>query len=65
MPARRQRRQPLRFLTSEGELPACGHGTIAALAFLANRAEGRERFPSEPAHGGARRHSTAPHPSPL
>ncbi|MGW5424027.1 PhzF family phenazine biosynthesis protein [Streptomyces sp. NPDC003943] len=25
----------LRFFTSEGELPACGHGTIAALALLA------------------------------
>jgi trans-2,3-dihydro-3-hydroxyanthranilate isomerase len=24
----------LRFLTSEGELPACGHGTIAAIAVL-------------------------------
>ncbi|MGD3112062.1 PhzF family phenazine biosynthesis protein [Streptomyces sp. YGL11-2] len=32
----------LRFFTAEGELPACGHGTIAALAFLADRAEGRE-----------------------
>ncbi|MFD9727320.1 PhzF family phenazine biosynthesis protein [Streptomyces sp. NPDC059072] len=28
----------LRFFTSEGELPACGHGTVAALAFLASRA---------------------------
>ncbi|MFC7261103.1 PhzF family phenazine biosynthesis protein [Streptomyces lutosisoli] len=28
----------LRFFTSEGELPACGHGTVAALAFLAARA---------------------------
>ncbi|MEV5752113.1 PhzF family phenazine biosynthesis isomerase [Actinoallomurus sp. NPDC052308] len=28
----------LRFFTSEGELPACGHGTVAALAFLAERA---------------------------
>ncbi|MFD1930289.1 PhzF family phenazine biosynthesis protein [Nonomuraea mangrovi] len=28
----------LRFFTAEGELPACGHGTIAALAFLAERA---------------------------
>ncbi|MGW1071449.1 PhzF family phenazine biosynthesis protein [Streptomyces sp. NPDC002537] len=27
----------LRFFTSEGELPACGHGTIAALALLAAR----------------------------
>ncbi|MFF3886100.1 PhzF family phenazine biosynthesis protein [Streptomyces sp. NPDC001914] len=24
-----------RFFTTEGELPACGHGTVAALAFLA------------------------------
>ncbi|WP_406332245.1 PhzF family phenazine biosynthesis protein [Streptomyces sp. NBC_00203] len=30
----------LRFFTSEGELPACGHGTVAALAFLAARAGG-------------------------
>ncbi|MGW2304312.1 PhzF family phenazine biosynthesis protein [Streptomyces sp. NPDC001809] len=29
----------VRFFTSEGELPACGHGTVAALAFLASRAE--------------------------
>ncbi|MBU2662657.1 PhzF family phenazine biosynthesis protein [Actinoplanes bogorensis] len=28
----------LRFYTAEGELPACGHGTVAALAFLADRA---------------------------
>jgi PhzF family phenazine biosynthesis protein len=28
----------LRFFTSEGELPACGHGTVAALAFLAGHA---------------------------
>ncbi|MFI1073426.1 PhzF family phenazine biosynthesis protein [Streptomyces puniciscabiei] len=32
----------LRFFTAERELPACGHGTIAAVAFLADRAEGRE-----------------------
>ncbi|MFI8826057.1 PhzF family phenazine biosynthesis protein [Streptomyces sp. NPDC053431] len=32
----------LRFFTSEGELPACGHGTVAALALLAAR-EGGER----------------------
>lgn len=30
----------LRFFTAEGELPACGHGTVAALAFLAGRAGG-------------------------
>lgn len=29
----------MRFFTSEGELPACGHGAVAALAFLAARAE--------------------------
>ncbi|MGY4983644.1 PhzF family phenazine biosynthesis protein [Streptomyces sp. 900105755] len=28
----------LRFFTAEGELPGCGHGTIAALAVLAERA---------------------------
>lgn len=28
----------LRFFTAVGELPACGHGTVAALAFLAERA---------------------------
>ncbi|GIE02264.1 hypothetical protein Adu01nite_36140 [Paractinoplanes durhamensis] len=27
----------VRFFTSEGELPACGHGTVAALAWLAQR----------------------------
>lgn len=32
----------LRFFTAEGELPACGHGTVAALAFLAERAGGRK-----------------------
>ncbi|MER6122041.1 PhzF family phenazine biosynthesis isomerase [Streptomyces sp. NPDC001795] len=32
----------LRFFTATGELPACGHGTVAALAFLAERAGGRE-----------------------
>lgn len=32
----------LRFFTAEGELPACGHGTVAALAFLAERAGGAE-----------------------
>jgi PhzF family phenazine biosynthesis protein len=30
----------LRFFTATGELPACGHGTVAALAFLAERAGG-------------------------
>lgn len=28
----------LRFFTAEGELPACGHGTVAALAYLAEQA---------------------------
>ncbi|MHA6758369.1 PhzF family phenazine biosynthesis protein [Streptacidiphilus sp. PAMC 29251] len=32
----------LRFFTAEGELPGCGHGTVAALAFLARRAGGAE-----------------------
>src|SRR3954464_8487565 len=27
----------VRFFTSAGELPACGHGTVAALALLAHR----------------------------
>jgi trans-2,3-dihydro-3-hydroxyanthranilate isomerase len=30
-------RASLRFFTAEGELPACGHGTVAALAVLADR----------------------------
>jgi trans-2,3-dihydro-3-hydroxyanthranilate isomerase len=33
----------LRFFTAEGELPACGHGTVAAVALLAERA-GEEAF---------------------
>jgi predicted PhzF superfamily epimerase YddE/YHI9 len=33
----RDRDVVLRFFTAEGELPACGHGTVAALAFLADR----------------------------
>jgi PhzF family phenazine biosynthesis protein len=33
----------LRFCTAEGDLPACGHGTVAALAVLADRA-GREEY---------------------
>jgi trans-2,3-dihydro-3-hydroxyanthranilate isomerase len=32
---RDQPRAALRFFTAAGELPACGHGTVAALAFLA------------------------------
>lgn len=33
----------LRFFTSAGELPACGHGTVAALAVLAQRS-GNDRY---------------------
>lgn len=33
----------LRFFTGEGELPACGHGTVAALALLALRYGGDHR----------------------
>ena len=32
----------LRFFTAEGELPACGHGTVAALALLAERSGAEE-----------------------
>ncbi|MFD7863683.1 PhzF family phenazine biosynthesis protein, partial [Streptomyces sp. NPDC059783] len=32
----------LRFFTAEGELPACGHGTVAALALLAVREGGSD-----------------------
>src|ERR687887_878418 len=32
----------LRFFTAAGELPACGHGTVAALAVLAKRSRTRE-----------------------
>lgn len=39
-------RATLRFFTSAGELPACGHGTVAALAVLAGRA-GTERIEAE------------------
>jgi PhzF family phenazine biosynthesis protein len=31
----------LRFFTATGELPGCGHGTVAALAFLAERSGGQ------------------------
>jgi trans-2,3-dihydro-3-hydroxyanthranilate isomerase len=33
----------LRFFTATGELPACGHGTVAALAFLAEQS-GRAEY---------------------
>jgi trans-2,3-dihydro-3-hydroxyanthranilate isomerase len=32
----------LRFFTASGELPACGHGTVAVLALLAGRTRARE-----------------------
>ena len=32
----------LRFFTATGELPACGHGTVAALAFLAHAGQRAE-----------------------
>lgn len=32
----------LRFFTAEGELPACGHGTVAAVAYLAGGRRGGE-----------------------
>jgi trans-2,3-dihydro-3-hydroxyanthranilate isomerase len=34
----------LRFFTSAGELPACGHGTVAALAYLADGDDYRIRL---------------------
>lgn len=34
----------LRFFTAEGELPACGHGTVAALVLLASRATPGEPY---------------------
>ncbi|MET7670736.1 PhzF family phenazine biosynthesis protein [Micromonospora luteifusca] len=33
----------LRFFAAEGELPACGHGTVAAVAFLAAQRPGAEQ----------------------
>jgi PhzF family phenazine biosynthesis protein len=47
----------VRFFTSEGELPACGHGTVAALAYLAERThqdagEHEHRMSLRPAGGG-------------
>ncbi|MEV4333357.1 PhzF family phenazine biosynthesis isomerase [Streptomyces sp. NPDC049597] len=42
----------LRFFTAEGELPACGHGTIAALAYLAQRAGRVPYRPTLHAAGG-------------
>lgn len=34
----------LRFFTPEGELPGCGHGTVAALAVLADETSSRQSF---------------------
>jgi trans-2,3-dihydro-3-hydroxyanthranilate isomerase len=42
---------PLRFFTSEGELPSCGHGTVAAIAVLALSSPGH-RFEGELHSGG-------------
>ncbi|WP_030948024.1 PhzF family phenazine biosynthesis protein [Streptomyces sp. NRRL S-646] len=42
-----ERRRPaytLRFFTAHGELPACGHGTVAALAVLAEREGGDQDY---------------------
>ncbi|WP_035839512.1 PhzF family phenazine biosynthesis protein [Kitasatospora azatica] len=42
-----ERGQPsytLRFFTAQGELPACGHGTLAALALLAEREGGDHHY---------------------
>jgi trans-2,3-dihydro-3-hydroxyanthranilate isomerase len=44
----------LRFFTAEGELPACGHGTVAALAYLAARA-GRPQYETTLLAVGGRR----------
>ncbi|MFC8518923.1 PhzF family phenazine biosynthesis protein [Streptomyces sp. NPDC057257] len=41
----------LRFFTAEGELPACGHGTVAALALLASRSEGMAESGPGPGEG--------------
>ncbi len=41
VPAGDRTRVCLRFFTAAGELPACGHGTVAALAFFAMRVDER------------------------
>lgn len=41
----------MRFFTSAGELPACGHGTVAALALLAQRA-GKAEYETRVRAGG-------------
>ena len=43
----------LRFFTAEGELPACGHGTVAALALLAARYDGAWPYRTTLRAGGA------------
>jgi trans-2,3-dihydro-3-hydroxyanthranilate isomerase len=64
----------LRFFTVTGELPACGHGTVAALAVLAERAGTREyeavlraggRTFTGRATGGAGRFEAAFDPGPI
>ncbi|WP_030779013.1 PhzF family phenazine biosynthesis protein [Streptomyces sp. NRRL S-920] len=42
----------LRFFTAEGELPACGHGTVAALALLAARHGGDRPYRATLRAGG-------------
>ena len=64
----------LRFFTAAGELPACGHGTVAALAVLAQRARtlgyeavlrsGGRTFLGR-ADGGADRYEAAFDPGPV
>ncbi|WP_246095354.1 PhzF family phenazine biosynthesis protein [Streptomyces roseicoloratus] len=65
----------LRFFTSAGELPACGHGTVAALAVLASREgpcrvrlrTGRRVFAgrAEPAAGAEGRFTAVFDPGPV
>jgi trans-2,3-dihydro-3-hydroxyanthranilate isomerase len=43
-----------RFFTAEGELPACGHGTVAALAYLAERT-GQPQYETTLLAAGGRR----------
>jgi len=46
----------VRFFTADGELPGCGHGTVAALAYLAGRADKPEHQASLRAAGGRQIH---------
>jgi trans-2,3-dihydro-3-hydroxyanthranilate isomerase len=65
----------LRFFTAAGELPACGHGTVAALAVLAERARTREyeadlrsggrTFLGQATGGGGDRYEAAFDPGPV